>query len=68
MPNLRPNDYSVDYIYMCVCVCVCMCVCIYIYMYIYIYLKKIGGKVDKSKTYSGFSSNITFFNQGFLNC
>ena len=42
----------------CVCVCVCACVCVCIYM------MKINGKVDKSNTYNGFSSNISFFIQG----
>ena len=27
-------------------------------------MKKISGKVDKSNTYNGFSSNISFFIQG----
>ena len=31
------------------------------YIYIYIYMIKISGKVDKSNTYNGFSSNISFF-------
>ena len=35
-------------------------VCLWMTIYIYIY-DKISGKVDKSNTYDGFNSNISFF-------
>ena len=60
------------------CVYVYVCIHIYIYIYIYIYICKweilanldkmieIGTKVDKSSTYNGFSSNISFFIPFFI--
>ena len=39
--------------YMCVCVYVCVLMCVI----------KIRGKMDKSDTYKGFSSDISFFIQ-----
>ena len=44
------------------CLCVCMCVCVeMVDLGESEEMIKISGKVDKSNTYNGFSSNISFW-------
>ena len=55
---------------MCVCVCVCMCVCVCVCDKMVECsesnkMMKMSKKLDKSDTYKGFSSNISFFIQEF---